>query len=308
MPKVIIREYNMEDEAMNVRAQVIHDNLVTDLALFTAKFPFITAATTTAIQASIDSAEALPLDTQVISNLKVLTADVNAQVALGRNALSTLGIYAKLTYPNDEARQRVFGQDTWAAASADQEKMMNALEHAHSQCTTAPYAAALAAKGFLAADATQLLNIANEIRTRNQLQENAKANRPVTTQDRIVQYNSVWAQIQDISLASKVVFADNPAKYEQYLLYPQSSENTTVNITVLIAETIEPMVNATVLLTNTSLSAKTTDGEGKASFSSVDMPELLNIKITSEGNAVSTFDNQNITPGTSNNISLEAVV
>ncbi|MBP6456275.1 MAG: hypothetical protein KA275_06040 [Chitinophagaceae bacterium] len=105
-----------------------------------------------------------------------------------------------------------------------------------------------------------------------------------------------------------MVFADNPAKYEQYLLYPQSTENTTVNITVLIAETIEPMVNATVLLTNTSLSAKTTDGEGKASFSSVDMPELLNVKITSEGNAVSTFDNQNITPGTTNNISLEAVV
>ncbi len=139
MTKEIIRTYTLEDEAMIVRAQIIHDHLVTDLAAFTAKFPFIDGTTTTALQASIDAAEALPLDNQVVSNLKVLTEDVNAQMILGRKALSNLNIYAKLTYPKEEARQRVFGQAHWKAAYSDQEKMMNALEQAHSLASSAPY-------------------------------------------------------------------------------------------------------------------------------------------------------------------------
>jgi hypothetical protein len=306
MPEEIIRNYTMEDEGMLVRAEIIHDQLVTDLAAFTAKFPFIDAAYAAAIQASIDAANALPLDNQVVSNLKVLTEDVNAQVLLGRRALSNLGIYAKLTYPNDEARQRVFGQNQWAEAYSDQEKMMNALEHAHALVIAAPYAADLTTKGFVAADAANLLSIANEIRTKNQLQENAKASRPVTTQDRIVQYNSVWDQIKEVNLASRVVFADNAAKLDSYLLYPGSSPNTTVNITVNNAATGDALANASVQIIDSTLVAQTTNSSGQVSFASVNMPEIISLEITSEGGTPTTVENLNVLTGNTNDFTVSA--
>ena len=306
MPEEILRNYRMEDEAMLVRAEVFHDQLVEDLADFTAKFPFIDAAYEAAIQATIDAANALPLDNQVVDNLKVLTEDVNAQVVLGRRALSDLGIYAKLAFPDDEARQRVFGQDTWGDAYSDQEKMMNALEQAHTMVTTAPYDADLATKGFVAANATTLQTIANEIRSRNGLQEKAKASRPVTTQDRIVQYNSVWAQLREINLASQVVFADNPAKLDSYKLYPNGNNTTTVNLTVNTTGTGEPLANASIQIVGSPLAPQTTNGSGQATFASVNMPELISLEITSEGGAITTIDDLTVLTGTTNDFTVEA--
>ena len=180
---------------------------------------------------------------------------------------------------------------------------MNALEQAHAQATTEPYVTELAAKGFLASDATNLQTIANEIRTRNNLQENAKVNRPVSTQDRIVQYNSVWSQVKEINLASKVVYADNPAKLEQYMLYPNSSPNTRLNI--IFTQEGEAVSNARVQLTNTALAAKSTDDRGLVNFESVNMPELLNISLTSESGETFKFTNQSIVSGTTNDLEIE---
>jgi hypothetical protein len=301
MPTDIKRLYNHIDEDMLVKAQVFKDNLTLDLALFTAKFPWLIAANATALQASITSAEALALDTQVVANLKVLTADVNAQVILGGDALNILGIYAKLTYPSDEARQNVFGQQHWNEAKNDQEKMINALEHANSLATAAPYNAALIAKGYTALEIANLLTIANNIKAKNTLQEDAKSRRPVSTQDRIVLYNSVWQQMQTINLCSKVVFATNPAKLEQYLLYPNTADATTISIKLLINGTNTPLSNATVKLSNTSLADKLSDAGGQVIFESVNMPELIDVNIKHPSAGVADYANLSIVSGISSN-------
>lgn len=305
MSNKILRFYNYEDEAMLVKAQVMHDNLAADLATFTAFFPWLTAPTVAALQTSIDVAAALPLDTQVLANLKVLTEDVNAQVILGNAALSTLGIYAKLTYPNSDARQRVFGQDQWAAARTDQEKMMNALEHAHSLATQAPYNADLIAKGYTAPQVANLLTIANAIRATNTLQEDAKSLRPVSTQSRIIKYNDVWAQLQTINICSKVAFAGNPAKLEQYMLYPNSAESTTVNILCVKNITADPLPDAVVTLVNTSLAPAVSDGAGNVVFTSVNMPDLLEVHIEHPTQGTADYANLTVILGDSNSFTLQ---
>jgi hypothetical protein len=308
MAKEIVREYNLEDEAMLVRAEVIHTQLVADLADFSAKFPFIDDAYQAALQATINTANALPLDNQVLANQKILTEDVNAQVILGRSALKALGIYAKLTYPDSEARQRSFGQDQWADAYNDQEKMMNALEQAHAQATAAPYDADLAAKGFTATDAANLATIANAIRTRNNLQENAKNNRPVSTQDRVAQYNSVWNSLKEVNLASQVVFADNAAKLESYLLYGGSSTgaNTIINLTVNATGTGNPLANASVQIVGSALAPQTTNAEGQCTFASVNIAELISLEITSEGGTITEVADLNVNTGTTNEFTVDA--
>ncbi len=308
MVKIIKPLYNMENEAMLVRAEVFHTQLVADLAAFTARFPYINVAWAAAFIASINTANALPLDNQVLSNLKVLTSDVNAQVILGRAALNELDAYAKVTYKKDIKRQRSFGQADWDEAYNDQEKMMNALEAAHLQATTAPYEAELDAKGYTDTEATQLETIATNLRNLNNLQENAKNNRPVTTQDRIVQYNSVWEIMQEINITSKVVFVDNPAKLVSYQLYgaTTSGPNTILNVTVNIIDNGEPMVNASVKIVDSELAAQTTDESGQCTLTSVNIAEMISLKITSEGGTETIIADLNVETGTSNDFTVEA--
>ena len=305
MPNEITRLYKHEDETMLVMAQVMHDNLVADLATFTSFFPWLVASTAAALQSSITTANALPLDTQVVANLKVLTEDANAKLQQGTAALSTLGIYAKLTYPNDESRQRVFGQDNWEAARTDHEKMMNALEHAHSLCSTAPYSTDLNAKGFTTAQIANLQTLANAMRISNILQEDAKSLRPVTTQNRIMQYNAVWEQMRTINICSKLAFAENPAKLSQYMLYPLSAENTRIDITVVANTTMTPLSNATVTLTNTSLAAAQSNPAGQANFQSVNMPDLIDIHIDHPTAGIADYTNVTVVTGTTNDYTLE---
>lgn len=304
MAKKILRNYRGEDEAMIVRSQVITDQLSNDLGDFSAPFPFINPDTIVGLQTSIDTAEALPLDSQVLANQRVLTADVNAQMIIARRALSDLDTYAEFAYRTDAMRQKVFGQDTWAAAYNDQEKMINALEAANGMAEKEPYRTDLAAKGWTDANSANLLTLAEAIRNRNRLQENAKAERPVTTQDRVVQYNSLWSQVKDISLASKVVYADNPAKLDLYKLYASSAENTTVRMALTAEDGTTPIANATVQITNTELAARTTDEAGFVEFVSVNIPELINIEVTTAEGVVQLFENVDVMAGTINEVPL----
>ena len=139
MPEPIVRLYNMEDELLLTRAETQKNNLVSDLALFTARFPWINAAYVTSYESDINTANAVPQDNTVMTNIKVLTADVNASVGEGKSALNILFLFGEITYPNDKVRQRVFGQDQMEKARNDQEKMMNLLEHANSFANIVPF-------------------------------------------------------------------------------------------------------------------------------------------------------------------------
>lgn len=303
MSKQILRLYNMEDEAMLVNAQVMHNNFIDDLALFTAKFPFLTAAFGTAFQTSITTAEALPLDGQITDMLHFFTEDANAQLILGNAALQYLDTYVKYTY-KDEYKQHIFGQAHWNEARSDKEKMINALEEAHDVATKIPYSTELLASGYTAINATQLTDIANNLHVKNSLQKDAKSERKIETQTRVLAYNTVWNNMQTINLCSKVVFADNPAKLEQYMLYPYSTENTHINIIVLDAANA-PIKDAKVTLTNTPLATDITVASGLATFDSVNMPDLIDIHIedTINGNTAD-YNSQTVQLGETNNFTL----
>ncbi len=306
MPEKTLPNYKGEAEAIIVRAEVIADQLAADLDAFTAKFPFINEDYVTALNASIATSNELPLDNQVVGNIKLLTADVNAQVVLGRYALSDLNTYAKLTYKTDITKQRSFGQAKWEEAYTDQEKMENALQYANDQAALAPFATELAAKGFSVSDNENLLTIAANINSRNRLQEGAINQRPVTTQERIVQYNSMWEMVKDVSLAAKMLYRNDAAKYRQYLLYPNNTDTTTLKVTVNVLGGMEPMVGASVKIQDSELAPQTTDDNGQVTFASVNIAEFITLVITSPGGNTTEVNDLSITPGTTNNFTVEA--
>lgn len=296
--KPIVRLYHMPDEDMTTRAQTMHDNLDTDIADFTAKFPGINGGFVTSFATDITTAKNFMSDTAVVNMIKVLTEDLEASVEEGMRALDALDVYAREAFDDSPAKQRVFGQDTWAKARNDQQKMVKALKLAHSFANVDPYKSALIAEGMTTGDIADLLTIAGNIDLKDGLQEKAKSGRGVTTEERIKVYNIVWAREQKISIASEYVYRDDAAKRAQYLLYPQASgESTTV--TVHVSKEGEPTVGATVTLTNTALAPQITNAEGNAVFVSVNMPETVDVEVDISGTIV-TLDNQAVVQGAEN--------
>lgn len=218
--KPVIRLYRMEDELMQTRATTMHGNLTDDLAAFQALFPWIDAAFLASFLADINTAKNFPLDGASTGSIKVLTEDLDTSVAEGMKELDRLDVYARLAYPDSPAKQRIFGQDKWEKARNDQQKMCKALKLAHSFANQVPYKTALLAEGMTQANIDNLLTIADNIDLKDTLQEKAISGRPVTTEERIQVNNIVWKRQQQISVCSELVWREDAAKRDQYLLYP----------------------------------------------------------------------------------------
>ena len=87
----------------------------------------------------------------------------------------------------------------------------------------AKYSAELIAAGFdqHAIDNIQLTF--DKLVTANNDQEYYKGERQAITQQRIEKMNAAWEIVLNVCKAGKIIYADNPAKYKQYVLYESQS-------------------------------------------------------------------------------------
>lgn len=224
MSEQIEREYDMDDLAMLERAQVFHDNFVADQATFVADFPYMATPFETDFQTAIDTADAIPSAQEVEGEISEVTFDLNEQLPLGRKALQKLYTYVDLVWPKGQ-KDSSFGRSKYEKARNSQVKMKELLEQGHRQADKASNKAALLAAGYTQAAIDELETIMTAIDTLNREQENLLSERGDKTYERISAYNAVWDYMKKINSASKVTFVDNPAKINQYLLYPTSSQS-----------------------------------------------------------------------------------
>lgn len=279
MANEILRNYNMEDELLETRAQVKHDLLAGgELANFTAKFPAIDATWLTSFATDIATAKNFPADNSVILNIRVLTEDVNASCAEGFVALDRLDLYAKIAFPTSPAKQRVFGQDSWQSARGDQEKTRRALLTAFGFADNATYKTPLTAAGMLAADITVLNTIAGNIDLKNGLQESALAGRPVTTEERIQVHNVVFAKMGLLKIMSEEVYRGDPAKINWFNLYPPATPPSTT-VTIKVVQGGVERVGATVTISSPPLAPQDTNDGGKVTFTSVAFNDSLDFTV-----------------------------
>lgn len=306
MADAIVRFYESTDDATLERGNLFHALLGTHLAQFTPLFPFIDAPWRTAFKADIDAADAFPKDDQVVGQIKINTGDVGEAMGRGRSAFGTLGVYAKLTWPEDKNRQRQFGQDLWVERRNSQTGIIEGLQLAYNVANMAANKVELIAKGFLQVSIDNLQALALEIQNKNDLQELSKSLRGPSTGDRVMLHNIFFGKMQILNAASEVVFADDAARQELYNLYPVGSgtASTVVIVTVNVAGGA-PAVGASVQ-SNAPLVAQTTGADGKVTFESVDMPELITFSITPSGGGAAVIfpDQYPVVLGQVNNITL----
>ncbi|MCX6353191.1 MAG: hypothetical protein NTX03_15230 [Bacteroidetes bacterium] len=274
----IIRIYTDSDNAMQTRAHTIYGILGDDLALFTAIYPHIDAPWRAALLAAYNTAVAYPLDESSLIDIRVLTQDVNASVKQGMVALRRLDSHVEQVYAEGDINRKSFGQNLWEDARNNQLLMAKALLLAHAKANQNPWKAALLGDGYTQGEIDNLAIIAQNIQDKDLLQEEAKTNRPVTTQGRIMVNNTLYRMIVRLRICAEEVFIDNPAKLAQYRTTAPEAPTTTT-VTVHIEDALgNPQADVNVTLLNAPMfGVHVTDANGNAVFQGNSMPDVLDI-------------------------------
>jgi hypothetical protein len=219
----ITRTYSKEDLEMLMQAQVFHDNFAIDKADFIAAFTMFADPFEADFQTEIDAADAIPLDSEVAQAIAIITEELENEMVKGRAAMQKLFTYANVAFDGSQASLKSFGKSEYEKARNNQLKLKELLEKAYRQASETANKAILLGVGYSQTDLDNLDTLMTDIDTKDASQEDAKSDRLKKTEDRVIAYNKVWAYLEKISEASKVIYLDSPAKLQQYVLYTSSS-------------------------------------------------------------------------------------
>lgn len=223
-PEKAIRKYAKSDLLLIEQAQTMLENFNEDIAEFTAKYPDMDAAYATAWQNAINAADAAPDDEEVVSDQKQKTETLIETMRQADNKYGALVTYLKLIHKDKAAGVLDhFGYKRLRRSRYSQPRMKELLDLAYERANSADYKAALIAKGFLQADIDELNALASQLNDENIEQEKSKTDRPEAAQERITLHNAVWDIMTEVNIASKVVFANDYARQQHYLLYPENN-------------------------------------------------------------------------------------
>lgn len=219
--KEIIRIYFMSDANMLEKAYYIYTCLTHDLAdftLFAAKF---TEAFAEAFLAAIEEAQNAPQDNQIIDILAQKTESVNKAMEDCRKLIGKMRYFLEEAFKNNTSVLNEFGYNDYQGARSSQTEMQRFMKVLID--ASAKYSVDLIAAGFDQHQIDDIQTNFDKLLTANNDQEYYKGERQAITQQRIEKMNAAWEIVLDVCKAGKIIYAENPAKYKQYVLYESQS-------------------------------------------------------------------------------------
>ncbi len=215
-PTEMARNYQLADAVMIEAAKTTHGFLNEDLQDFNNFNPLFEQGYADDWLADINTAESVTKDDVVIDQMAGLSAAVEAAMKKCRDKFNTLKFFIEKAFPTGLAIWNEFGYNNYERARQTQSAMIQFMVGLHAVATK--YKVQLIAVHFTQAMIDEILTFKNELDTANLNQELFKAGRPALTQDRIIKLNQVWDILVEVGKAGKIVYSNNHAKYNRYLL------------------------------------------------------------------------------------------
>lgn len=237
MAEKVVRLYNCPDTVMLDSGDTLWTLYVEDEAEFNSynavMFP---PEFKTNFQNHITAARNVTKDEIVVDEQEVETLEVTAKMKECFAYFQKMKPTIMFAFPNKQAVWNQFGFDDYDFARRSQGRMVQFMEMLHK--TSVKYSVELIAKGWTQVKIDECETLASEIKAENTEQEQAKKDRPVETQDRIIILNTCWQDMVFVTNAAKAVFYDNFAKLHQYTLpVGGSDEQHTFNVDVTAGAT-----------------------------------------------------------------------
>lgn len=257
---MVVRKYNIPDADMMEDSRTNKTIFESDKALFVALNPEFDDPFAADWLSSIEASEATETAETRDDRQRQATAEVEQAMASARAKYNEVKYFVEEAFPGNKDLQARFGLNDYDEAANDQAKMVLFLNNLHKWCVDPVLSPPLTAKGLSAPRVAEILTIRDLLLSENNEQEVMIVESPVVTEQRVNTYNTTYAFRQKVNRASKVVFAGNTAKLNEYKL-PGGSSDENFNVEGRVTDAAAPtrgLYKVTVQLVELNITDKTT--------------------------------------------------
>jgi hypothetical protein len=217
-PVEVVRNFSKPDDEMLQQSDVLLGSFQDNKSLFIGPFPQFADPFASEWAATTATARLNLPDYVSVTDQSSETDALETLMDEGRNLFQTVILYAQLAFPNDPNKLKLFGQSQYNSARASHLKLPVLLRTMYTQASKPEYKTALITKGLTEAQINMLETLATSIVNQNVVQEKAKNERSLSASDRIAAMNAVWEKMSLVCLCAKMVFQNDAARYNLFLL------------------------------------------------------------------------------------------
>lgn len=230
-PVVELRLFSKPDDEVLQQSDVLLSSFQENKALFVERFPQLADPFDTEWAAATATAREILPDYAAVAGQTSQTDMLETLMGQGRSLFQTVILYVQLAFPDDATTLKLFGKSQYNSARSSHLKLPVLLHSTFKLASDSKYKPALIEKGLKETEIGLLKEVADNITKQNQAQQGAIKERSLTTSQRIAAMNAVWKKMALVCQCAKLVFEDDAAKYNLFLLTdsegPKTEETTT---------------------------------------------------------------------------------
>ena len=234
-PEKVVRLFNKTDDEVLQQSEVFLVSFRANKEHFINRFPQLGDPFEAIWAQNTAIARTLPPDYDAVAEQAMQTAALENLMEQGRTLFQTIMLYTQLAFPGDAAILHLFGQPQYNSARNKQLKLPTLLRTLRSQITKQEYQSALMEKGLKPEEIDALETTAQYIVAQNIAQKKAINDRSMAASQRITILNTVWEQMSAVCQCAKLVFQNDAAKYNLFLLSgsepPEKEDNPAPDVT-----------------------------------------------------------------------------
>ncbi len=259
------RDYNCSDPKMFESVKTTRDSFIDDKADFITFDPDFDDPFAADWLDNIEAGEALPSDETIEDQISQLTETVEEKMVSCRDKFQSSKYFIEKAFPDKPKVWNEFGYDDYDGARRVQANMIQFMKMFHGAATK--YQVQLNANGYSDAKILEIKTLGDALDVANRAQESFIKSQPVLTQTRITAYNKVWEYEMKVCKAGKVIYRNNYAKYQEYLLPPDDESPEVIVISGIVSDSVSSIALQNVDVHIAALSiTTTTNAAGKYVF------------------------------------------
>lgn len=268
-PTEVTRDYAIADDNMLQDSRNTQALLTADIADFTAQDAMFTPAYATAWQAAITAAENEPTDETYLDIQEQKKKLADTELANSRDLFQKSKYTIDKAFGSNAGILHEFGYDNYDTARKSHSGMQSFLANFFTAATK--YSTQLITAGYTAEKIAAIPVQKKALEDAAIAWKNHDLGRGAAKQNRVIKLNAVWQYRREVAKAAKYIYADNYAKYQQYLLpaSEESADTFVISGVVTDAATNTPLAGVTVIVGGTT-SPVISDSKGKYGLAKLD--------------------------------------
>ncbi len=219
--KYASRIFGGSDAEMLETAKTLYNSFLRDIKKFTEYDPAFNENFAQGWLADIEAADNIQKEDSVADMMTGLTQKVNDLMEECSAKFKLTRHFIRKAFPQNKAAQNEFGFNDFPKTSKNQPKMIQFMRNF--QRAADKYSEQLIAANYTAENIAEIKTLADELDAANTEQESFKKDRIVMSQHRISVLNTCWEKCVQIANLGKLIFRDEPAAYNKYVLYHQTA-------------------------------------------------------------------------------------